>query len=215
MKGTRAFVDVMEQLIRDWPNQVRKAVVHGSDVLYVGCIHYNKRTNFILNMLSPSGLLGCNSPSAEPSYLTLEEANEGHKVHAQVAGQPHEHYTIIDVIRREVVNVVDRNGSCILMQTELEQIDAVGAGFREAARVLEWYRGAFSVRPFTDSLAGRLSDPRNAFYIFEFVFAPDLDSANAAAKRVQEQTGGSAAIERVTQDLIDKFYLAHVTSSIR
>ena len=213
MKGTRAYVDVLEQLIRDWPTQVRRAMYQGKEILYVGTVDTSRRS-FIYEMLNPKSLLARNEKNLDPAYLTLEEANVGCENQSGTTGKKHECYVVIDVVNREVMNLVDRNGHTMLAQTQLEQMNAIGIGMKEAARVLEWYKCAYTLNPIKQSFKTQLEQyQQNAFKKFQFVFAPNKAMADEAIATAKQNTGEDLIAEQVTPELIEQFYLAHAKFS--
>jgi hypothetical protein len=103
MKTQKVF-DVITTTIENYQEKATQAVKVGDGKLYVP--GYMSLEDFLRLIEDPSLLMQTGDNAKEPAYLSVEEGLCGRNAD----GSEHNGFIIMDIIAREIIAIVDRNG---------------------------------------------------------------------------------------------------------
>ena len=122
---TGKVVDVIAIMVLDYAQKAVNAVKSGDGKLYVP--GYVTREDFLRIVANPEFLVQFGGNANEPAYLSIEEGLRGRNAD----GLEHKGFIVIDVIAREVIDIVDRNGKSSLNEDmSKETYDGLWGGYK-------------------------------------------------------------------------------------
>jgi hypothetical protein len=122
---TGKVVDAIATMVMGYAQKAANAVKIGDGKLYVP--GYMTREDFTRIVANPESLVQTGGNASEPAYLSLEEGKRGRNAD----GSPHNGFIVIDVITREIVDIVDRNGKSALYENvPKETYDGLWGGYK-------------------------------------------------------------------------------------
>lgn len=121
---TGKVVDAIATMVMGYAQKAVSAVKSGDGKLYVP--GYMTREDFLRIVENPESLVQTGGNASEPAYLSLEEGLCGRNAD----GSEHKGFIVIDVILREVIDIVDRNGKSSLRDTSSEMYDGLWGGYK-------------------------------------------------------------------------------------
>ena len=101
---TRQVFEELIAMVGSYYEKATQAVKAGNGKLYIP--GYMSLEDFLRIVDDPSMLMQTGDNAKEPAYLSIEEGLRGHNAD----GTEHNGFIVVDVIAREVVAIVDRNG---------------------------------------------------------------------------------------------------------
>ena len=117
--------DAIATMVLNYVQKAVNAVKFGDGKLYVP--GYMTKEDFLRIVANPESLVQTGGNASEPAYLSLEEGQRGRNAD----GSEHKGFIVIDVIAREVVDIVDRNGKSSLNENVLkETYDGLWGGYK-------------------------------------------------------------------------------------
>ncbi len=139
MKGTRKLVDALETMVRDYRKTAAESLGFAEGKIYIPT-ESNFMEDSLLRLIDHPGQLETkDSKGTEPAYISLKEANKGRTTEGEVHGG----YIVIDVLGREVVDLVDREGKSKFNMPKTTHLN--GHEFRGDIDLLSSGIGSFAI----------------------------------------------------------------------
>lgn len=121
----RKVVDAIIAMVQGYNEKAVQAVKIGDGRLYVS--GYMTAEDFHHVMVNPESLVQNGGNANEPAYLSIEEGLRGRNAD----GSEHKGFIIIDVIAREIIDIVDRNSKSSLNEDmSKETYDGLWGGYK-------------------------------------------------------------------------------------